>query len=139
MQGDRSLPLDGDPAELAAQRDTIRLAFVAALQHLPPKQRAVLILREVLRWPARGVAELLDTSVTSVKQRPPTGSGDSRRLDLETTSSAPDAHEQELVAQYVAAFESYDISSLVSLLVVVSALARPDVLLELEAVAVVPN
>ena len=60
------LPSNGDPADLAIERDSIRLAFVAALQHLPARQRAVLILREVLRWSAIEVAELLDGTVASV-------------------------------------------------------------------------
>ena len=113
----RVLPTDGDPAEVAAARDSVRLAFVAALQHLPPRQRAVLILREVLRWQAREVAELLGTSVVSVNsalQR--------ARATLEASNrdnsrpAAVDAEQEELLARYVDAFERYDITALVSLL-----------------------
>ena len=63
---DRVVPESGDSSEVLEARESIRLAFIAALQHLPPRQRAVLILREVLRWKAAEVAELLDTSVASV-------------------------------------------------------------------------
>jgi RNA polymerase sigma-70 factor (ECF subfamily) len=114
----RVLSDSSDPAELAASRETLRLAFVAALQHLPARQRAVLILREVLRWKAAEVAELLDTSVQSVNsalQR--------ARATLATTNPAPtdavepmDEEQRSLLARYVDAFERYDMDSLVELL-----------------------
>jgi RNA polymerase sigma-70 factor (ECF subfamily) len=115
-------PDENDPAALAAQRDSIRLAFVAALQHLPAKQRAVLILREVLRWQATEVAELLDTSVASVNSALQRARATLAERDVEsttTTASATtnmDADQQALLARYVDAFERYDIESLVALL-----------------------
>src|SRR6476646_1482682 len=115
----RTLPEDGDPAELAESRETIRLAFVAALQHLPPKQRAVLILREVLRWQASEVAELLDTTVASVNSalQRARAALDASDLDASTTPTQVDGvAERELLARYVDAFESYDVSAFVSLL-----------------------
>jgi RNA polymerase sigma-70 factor, ECF subfamily len=113
----RVLPDHGDPAELAASRDTVRLAFVAALQHLPPRQRAVLILREVLRWHASEVAELLDTSVASVNSALQRARATLDGLDLgDAGSTAVDSEQRELLARYVDAFERYDIESLVTLI-----------------------
>ena len=113
----RVLPEDGDPAELAESRETIRLAFVAALQHLPPKQRAVLILREVLRWQASEVAELLDTSVASVNSALQRARAALESTDVDTLEPLQfDEEQQELLARYVDAFERYDITSLVKLL-----------------------
>jgi RNA polymerase sigma-70 factor (ECF subfamily) len=113
----RVLPIDGDPAEVAAARDTIRLAFVAALQHLPPKQRAVLVLCEVLRWQATEVAELLETSVASVNSALQRARATLGALDLDRGDTATmDAEHQALLARYVDAFERYDISSLISLI-----------------------
>ncbi|CAN5224410.1 sigma-70 family RNA polymerase sigma factor [soil metagenome] len=117
VQDIRVLPTDGNPAEVAEARETIRLAFVAALQHLPPRQRAVLILREVLRWQASEVAELLETSVASVNSALQRARATLADVHADSTSSTPmDADHQELLARYVAAFERYDITSLVSLL-----------------------
>jgi RNA polymerase sigma-70 factor (ECF subfamily) len=107
-----------DPADVASERETLRLAFVAALQHLPPRQRAVLILREVLRWQASEVAELLDTSVASVNSALQRARATIDQLDLDAGGAADvdDAEQRELLAGYVAAFERYDIDSLVKLL-----------------------
>ncbi|MGH3896717.1 MAG: sigma-70 family RNA polymerase sigma factor [Pseudonocardiaceae bacterium] len=116
----RVLAGDGDPAELAVSRETIRLAFVTALQHLPARQRAVLILREVLRWQAAEVAELLETSVASVNsalQRARATLAAREVSDVEAAHSpAVDADQRALLARYVDAFERYDITLLVSLL-----------------------
>jgi RNA polymerase sigma-70 factor (ECF subfamily) len=112
----RVVPDDGDPAELAAQRDSIRLAFVAALQDLPARQRAVLILCEVLRWQAGEAAELLDTSVASVNSALQRARATLATRDGGVRREPLDAGQRVLLANYVQAFERYDISSLVSLL-----------------------
>jgi len=109
---------EGDPAAVAEARETIRLAFVAALQHLPPRQRAVLILCEVLRWKATEVAELLETSVASVNsalQRARATLDASNVSAVETPPSVDEA-DAELLARYVKAFEAYDMDALTSLI-----------------------
>jgi len=106
---------DGDPAELLEAKETIRLAFVAALQHLPARQRAVLILREVLRWQATEVAELLETSVASVNSALQRARATLASCDLDRTTHVA-ADQQALLARYVDAFERYDIAELVTLL-----------------------
>jgi len=108
-----------DPADVAAEKETLRLAFVAALQHLPPRQRAVLILREVLRWQATEVAELLETSVASVNSALQRARATIEELELDAgaaPAAVDDAEQRELLAGYVEAFERYDIASLVKLL-----------------------
>ncbi len=114
------LPAECDPGELAAERDSIRLAFVTALQHLPARQRAVLILREVLRWQAGEVAELLDTTVASVNSALQRARATlaARNLDNPGAQASTEvtAEQKELLARYVDAFQRYDISALVTLL-----------------------
>ncbi len=114
----RVLPGDDDPADLAIARESIRLAFVAALQNLPPRQRAVLILRDVLRWEASEVATLLDTTVASVTSALQRARATMASLDVAPTDPAPpvDDDQRELLARYVNAFEAYDVDALVSLL-----------------------
>ncbi|WP_307802066.1 sigma-70 family RNA polymerase sigma factor [Actinomadura violacea] len=112
------LPADGDPERLAVQRETVRLAFVAALQHLPPRQRAVLILCDVLCWKAAEAAQALDSttaSVTSALQR--------ARTTLKAVSPGlgepfhpSDAAQRDLLARYCDAFERHDVAALVALI-----------------------
>jgi len=115
-----------DPAETAVVRDSVRLAFVAALQHLPPRQRAALILCEVLQWKATEVAELLETTVASVNsalqraratlETTKLASG-SMTSELASGSTTPLSEaDRELLARYVKAFEAYDIDGLTALI-----------------------
>ena len=127
MPDTRVLPEDGDPAELAASRETLRLAFVNALQHLPPRQRAVLILREVLRWQATEVAELLDSSVASVNSALQRARAQLSDNDLtpDTPVEPLDDAQRELLDRYVAAFEQYDMDALIPLLQEDATLSMP--------------
>jgi RNA polymerase sigma-70 factor, ECF subfamily len=117
----RVVAAEDDPARVTEERETLRLAFVAALQHLPPQQRAVLILREVLRWRANEVAELLETSVPSVnsalqraratlRRRLP-----ARRLEW-APASEPSAEERALLRRYIEAHERADAAAVAALL-----------------------
>jgi len=109
---------DGDPAEVAVARETVKLAFVAALQHLPPRQRAVLILCEVLRWQASEVAELLNTTVASVNSALQRARATLEAADVNeaNTPASVDGADADLLARYVAAFEAYDMEALTSLI-----------------------
>lgn len=107
--------LVADPAELAVSRETVKLAFVAALQHLPPRQRAVLIVCEVLKWQATEVAELLDSTVASVNSALQRARATLEARDLEDAVTIEQA-DQDLLARYVASFEVYDIDALTALI-----------------------
>ncbi|MFJ3790609.1 sigma-70 family RNA polymerase sigma factor [Kitasatospora sp. NPDC090091] len=113
----RVLPETGDPAEVAAQRESVRLAFVSVLQRLAPRQRAVLILREVLGWKAAEVAELLGVTVASVNSALQRARA---VLAADATASRPapalDDDHRALLARYVTAFEAYDMDGLAALL-----------------------
>ncbi|MGQ0848851.1 MAG: sigma-70 family RNA polymerase sigma factor [Actinomycetota bacterium] len=107
-----------DPAEQAMIRDSVRLAFIAALQHLPPRQRAVLILRDVLDWRANETAELLDTSVASVNsalQRARSNLA-ATKLVAGEPNDRPDQVDGEFLSRYVEAFQTYDMDSLTALI-----------------------
>jgi RNA polymerase sigma-70 factor (ECF subfamily) len=115
---DSMIRAEADPAAAAEQRETIKLAFVAALQHLPARQRAVLILCEVLKWKASEVAELLETSVASVNsalQRARATLEASQPPAMDTSGSL-DPSARELLGRYVEAFERYDMDALTALI-----------------------
>ncbi|MFJ7332064.1 sigma-70 family RNA polymerase sigma factor [Streptomyces sp. NPDC101116] len=120
MPDARVLPTTGDPAEAAVAKESVRLAFMAALQKLPAKQRAVLILREVLAWKASEVAELLETSVASVNsalQRARATLAERQEPGADAAVSDPlDEDQKKLLDRYVAAFEGYDMTALTALL-----------------------
>ncbi|BCJ39477.1 DNA-directed RNA polymerase sigma-70 factor [Actinoplanes ianthinogenes] len=107
-------PLPTDPGDVVADRESIRLAFVAALQHLPARQRAVLILRDVLAWPAAEVAALLDASTGAVNAMLLRARATLATRDLGEAELSGD--EQDLVARYADAFQRYDVDTLVTLL-----------------------
>ncbi|HET8615547.1 MAG TPA: sigma-70 family RNA polymerase sigma factor [Actinomycetales bacterium] len=110
---------DPDPADTAVSRESVRLAFVAALQHLTAQQRAVLILRDVLAWRAAEVADALDISVAAANSTLQRARAHVEKLAASPESrggTVPDQRSSDLLTRYVAAFENYDIDALVHLL-----------------------
>lgn len=116
------LPELTDPAELTVARESVRLAFIAALQHLPARQRAALILCDVLRWPAAEAAQLLDTSVASVNSALQRARATLEERRGEQLDPIEDPGHAELLTRYVDAFERYDTDAL-------AAMMRDDVVL----------
>jgi RNA polymerase sigma-70 factor (ECF subfamily) len=112
----RVLPAEADPAELAILRQSIRLAFVAALQHLPPRQRAALLLTEVLGWSAAEVADCLDSTVAAVNSALQRARGTLAARDLENHEASLSEEQSRLLERYVEAFERYDVEALTGLL-----------------------
>ncbi|EHR53615.1 RNA polymerase sigma-70 factor, TIGR02960 family [Saccharomonospora marina XMU15] len=110
------LPAHGDPAELAALRASVRLAFVAALQHLPPRQRAVLILRDVLRWHAEEVSGLLGCTVAAVNSALQRARSTMASRQARPLREPAATEERQLLARYLEAFENYDVAALTALL-----------------------
>jgi len=127
----RAVPADADPAERVILKQSIRLAFVSALQNLAPKHRAVLLLLEVLGWTAAEVAESLETSIAAVNsalQRARSVLGN-RKLNEPTELSEP---QSRMLNRYVAAFERYDVDELASLLRADAAFSMPPYALWLQ-------
>jgi RNA polymerase sigma-70 factor, ECF subfamily len=115
---DSMIAPEGDPAEVAVARESVRLALVAALQRLPGRQRAALILREVLRWEASEVAELLGTSVASVNSALQRARATLAQSNVSSTGASQPLSDPDraLLERYVAAFQRYDFEGLTSLI-----------------------
>lgn len=112
----RVLAADSDPAEVAVARDTIRLAFVTALQHLPPRQRAALLLCDVLRWQAAETATLLGMTTAAVNSALQRARATLATLDEADRPDTVAADNADLLARYLDAFQRYDVDALVMLL-----------------------
>ena len=112
----RAIPADGDPEEQAVLRESIRLAFVAALQHLPPRQRAVLLLTQVLNWSAAEVAEGLEMTVAAVNSALQRARSTLAARDVSAPPPPLSEAQRALVARYVESFERYDVQALTALL-----------------------
>ncbi len=136
----QALPADGDPAERLALRQSIRLAFVAALQRLPPRQRAALLLAEVLGWPASEIASALETSVAAVNsalQRARATLAESAPPEAAVAGLTPE--QETLLARYVDAFERYDVDALAALLREDATLSMPPYTLWLRGPAAIKS
>jgi RNA polymerase sigma-70 factor (ECF subfamily) len=110
------VPSDADPADVAVARESVHLALVTVLHYLPPKQRAVLILREVLHWSATEIAELLGTSVASVNSALQRARATLRGLPVATRPIDVDETTRSRVGRYAQALESSDVIALTALL-----------------------
>jgi RNA polymerase sigma-70 factor, ECF subfamily len=126
--------MDADPADAVVERESVRLAFIAAMQDLQPRQRAVLILRDVLRWKAEEVAQLLETSTDAVNSSLRRARAAMDRADLDGAPAQPRELDLELLGRYVDAFERYDVDALVSLLHEDATLTMPPFELWLQGV-----
>ncbi|MBX5484159.1 MAG: sigma-70 family RNA polymerase sigma factor [Myxococcaceae bacterium] len=127
-----AIPDDADPSELVALRQSIRLAFVAALQHLPPKQRAVLLLTEVLGFSAAEVAETLETTVPAVNSALQRARVTLADKDLSEVRAPPPGSDHALLDRYLDAFERYDVSALTQLMHEDATLSMPPFTLWLQ-------
>ncbi|MFO0609350.1 MAG: sigma-70 family RNA polymerase sigma factor [Polyangiales bacterium] len=127
-----AVPDEGDPAERLALRQTIRLAFVAALQRLPPRQRAALLLTEVLGWSAAEVADALDATVPAVNSALQRARATLAAQELPEARAPLTESQRALVDRYVAAFERYDVEALAGLLREDAVLSMPPYTLWLQ-------